>query len=251
MSTFVTVNGESIDVASAVRLSLLHDSTFLKDTITALLVRQYAEKQNIRNTDQELQLAADELRYARGLEAVDAVHQWMREHHQSPLSIQESIDQMLLHNKVRGSIPDAQVQAYFAEHQLDFEEAEVYSIRVDSEQKARELMTQIADEGANFHAVAMEHSQDDNSRHLGGYVGKLRRSQMTGAVEAAVFKAKAGSVVGPIKTDNGWNVFKVVSIRKPSLDETKSEIRVKLMGQLVDKLRAEAKVTYPVFEAAV
>ena len=251
MPMLVTVNGESIDTASALRLSLLHDNTFLKDTVRALVVRQYAEKQNIRNTEQELQLAADELRYARGLEAVDATHQWMRANHQSLLSIQESIDQMLLHNKVRSSIPDAQVEAYFAEHQLDFEEVELYSIRVDSEQKARELMTQVTDESANFHAVAMAHSQDDDSKHLGGYVGKLRRLQMTGAVEAAVFKAKPGSVTGPFKTDKGWNLFKVASIHKPTLGEAKSEIRVKLMEQLVDKLVAEASVTYPVFDAAV
>ena len=63
------------------------------------------------------------------------------------------------------------------------------------ESKAKELLSQISEEGANFHVLAMEHSQDENTRHVGGYAGRLTRSQVTGAVEAAVFKAKAGAVI--------------------------------------------------------
>ena len=187
MTALLKVNGETIDAAAAVRLSILHNGTFLRDTIRNAVIRQYAEKQGIRNSDAELQLAADELRYNRGLEAVEAVTQWMRENHQTPLAIQDGIDAMLLNNKVRNAIAEEKLQAYYAEHKLEYEAAELYSIRVDSESKAKELLAQLNDEGANFHALAMEHSQDDKSRHLGGFVGRLTRSEMTGVVAAAVF----------------------------------------------------------------
>jgi parvulin-like peptidyl-prolyl isomerase len=249
VSTLAKVNGEAIDVATAVRLSQLHDGTFLSDTIANLVIRQYAAAHKIANSDAELQLAADEMRYSRNLESVEGVEQWMRESHQTPLAIQEGIDFMLLRNKVRNAISDVDVQAYYAQHQLDLESVELYSIRVDSESKAKELLAQINDEGANFHGLAMEHSQDTNSKHLGGYVGKLTRAQMTGAVEAAAFKAKPGAVVGPAKTENGWNLFKVAAVHKPTLDESKSLIRVTLMGELTNKLVADAKIEYPVFEA--
>jgi parvulin-like peptidyl-prolyl isomerase len=247
VSVLAIVNEEPIDVATAVRLSLLHDAKFMQETVGNLLVRQYAEKQGIRNSDAELQLAADELRYSRGLESVERLDQWMRENNQTPLAIQEGIDFMLLHNKVRNAIPDSQVAAHFAEHQLELETAELYSIRADSEAKASELLAQITDEGANFHVLAMEHSRDESSRHLGGYVGRLTRGQMTGAIEAAVFKAKPGSVIGPVKTEKGWNLFKVAAIHKPSLEEAKSAIRVTLMQQLTQKLLADARIDYPVF----
>jgi len=247
MSAFLKINGEPIDVAAAVRLSILHNNTFLRDTVRAIVIRQYAEKQNIRNTDAELQLAADELRYSRGLEAVDAVQQWMREQHQTPLAIQDGIEAMLLHNKVRTAISEESMQAYYAEHKLEYEAAELYSIRVDSEGKAKELLAQL-NEGANFHATAMEHSQDENSRHLGGYVGRLTRSQMTGVVEAAVFAPRPAAVIGPVKTDQGWNLFKVTKIHKPTYDESKDRVRIALMEQLVEKLIAQAKIEYPVFQ---
>ena len=225
MSTLVRVNGEVVDTATALRVGILHDEPFLKNTISNALIRQYAEKHNIRNTDEELQLAADELRYSRGLESVDTVTQWMRESNQTPLSVQDGIDIMLLHNKVRNAIPEAEIQAYYAEHQLELESVELYSIRLDSHDKANEILAQINDEGANFNVLAMEHSQDQDSRHLGGYVGNLPRSQVTGEVEAAVFRAKPAAVVGPVKTHNGWNLFKVAAFHRPTLEESRPDSR--------------------------
>src|SRR5688572_30650265 len=128
MAALVKINGESIDVPAAVRLSILHNATFLRDTIRLVVIRQYAEKRNIRNSDAELQLAADELRYSRGLEAVAAAEQWMRENHQTPLAIQEGINAMLLNNKVRNAIAEEAMQAHYAEHKLEYEAAELYSI---------------------------------------------------------------------------------------------------------------------------
>src|SRR4029079_5620777 len=124
--------------------------------------------------------------YSRGLESADAGRQWMRENHQTLWSLQTCIDLMLLRNKVRGAISGAEIQAHYAEHKLEYEAVDLYSIRVESQAKAAELLSQITDEGANFHALAMEHSQDEDSRHLGGSVGRLPRAEMAGAVEAAV-----------------------------------------------------------------
>lgn len=250
LSTLMRVNGEAIDVATALRLETLHENKFLASTKNHLLLRQYAEKNHIRNTDQELQLAADELRYSRGLEALDAVHQWMRETNQTVLSVEEGIDMMLLRNKVRNAIPDSEVEAYFAEHQLELESVTLYSIRVNSESTAKELLSQINEEGANFHVLAMEHSQDENSRHLGGHIGQLTRAQVTGAVEAAVFNARPGAVIGPVKTDNGWNLFKVAAVNKPRVADAAAHIRLTLLEQLTRKLAEEATIDYPVFDDA-
>jgi len=248
MTPLATVNGEPIDTATALRLCLFFNDSFLKDAVANEVIRQYAEKTGISNTDAELQLAVDEVRYSRGLESADAGRQWMRENQQTLLSLQTAVDQMLLRNKVRGAIPAAEVQAHYAEHKLEYEAVDLYSIRVDSQGKAAELHSQITDEGANFHALAMEHSQDDDSRHLGGYVGRLTRSEMTGGVEAAVFATRPPDIIGPIKTEQGWNLFKVTKIHRPTLAESEGRIRLDLMQQLIDKLVAEAAIAYPVLQ---
>jgi len=245
MPVLATVNGEDLDVLSAVRLSTFEGGTFLDDAIVNVLLRQYATERGIANTDAELQLAADELRYARGQEAAETLRQWLREHHQDLLSFQDGIDLMLLRNKIRNAIPDDEVKAYYADHAVEFETAELYSIRVDQETLAKELLAQMNDEGANFHVLAMAHSKDDESRHLGGFVGNLTRSAMTGVVAAAVFSSRPVSVIGPVKTDHGWNLFKVTKIRKATLEESAGAIRVTLMDHLIAKLRAKARIEYP------
>jgi parvulin-like peptidyl-prolyl isomerase len=247
VSILVTANGQPYSVAAALRADLIHGSAFLSNAIDSLLIRQHAEKQGITNGDQELQLAFDERRYARGLESVDAVQQWMRANHQTLDSMQHEVDTMLLRNKVRNSFADSQIQAHYAERQAEFERVTLYSIRVDAEDKARDLLAQIRNDGANFHLLAMEHSTDELSGPRGGYVGALTRSEMTPEVEAAVFRAEPGATVGPVKTDHGWNLFLVTAIHKPTVDEVKEQIRLALMDQLLTKLRSEADVSLEIF----
>ena len=249
MSDFITVNGEAIDIREAVQLSFLHDDNkFVQNTSEFMLINQGVEKAGITNTDEELQLAVDELRYQRGLESAEKAQQWMTGSNLDLLVIQNGVNNMLLRNKLRNSIPDSEIEAYFAEHQLEFDRVELYSIRVDSEELAQEINAQIAEEDENFHLLAMEHSQDEETRPMAGYVGKLTRSGLTGEIEAAVFKAQPGDVVGPMKTEKGYNLFLVKDIHKASLEEEKDGIQMTLFTQMLNKLRAEAKITYPIFE---
>jgi parvulin-like peptidyl-prolyl isomerase len=250
MSALATVNGEDLDLLSAIRLSIFEGGSFLNDAVSHVLLRQYAAERGIANTDAELQLAADELRYTRGQEGAERVRQWLRENHQDALSFQDGIDLMLLRNKVRNAIAAEEIAAYFAEHAVEFETAEVYSIRVDDEHLAKELLAQMNDEGANFHVLAMEHSKDDTSRHLGGFVGNLTRTGMTGVVAAAVFSSRPVTVIGPVQTEHGWNLFKVTKIHKQTVEEAADAIRLKLMDQLLSKLRAKARIDYPALDAA-
>ena len=251
MAVLVTVDGRSVSMAEALQRSIVHNEDFIDNTVDYALLRNYASHRGIRNSDEELQLAADELRYQRGLEAVDKATQWMRANHQTLWSLQEAIDGMLLRNKIRNAISDTEVAAYYAEHQLELESVELYSIRVASEDTARELLAQINEQGASFLQLAFEHSQDAETKKNGGYAGTLTRGQMTGPIEAAVFKARVGQVVGPIKTEHGYNLFKVAAIHKPTLAESSDNIRMTLFKNLLAKLRAEAEISYPVLEDAL
>lgn len=248
MTTLVTIDGRSVSIAEALQRSIVHNEDFLDKTIDYALLRNYAARHNISNSDEELQLAADELRYQRGLESVERLKQWMETNHQTLYSLQEAIDGMLLRNKIRNSMSDNEIAAYYAEHQLELESVELYSCRLDTEDKARELFAQINEDGADFHSIAMEHSQDAETRKRGGYAGDLKRAEVTGEIEAAVFKARPGQVIGPVKTDKGFNLFKVAAIHRPSLSESRDRIQMTLFQNLLAKLRSEAAVSYPVLE---
>jgi len=250
LTSLLIVNGESIDLTDAIRRSILHEEDFLDNTFVFELLRQYAAKKGIANSDAELQLAADELRYSRGLESIEKLRQWMKVNHQTESSLEKSIDGLMLRSKIRSAITDAEIEAYFNEHRLDFDRVEVYSCRLESEAKARELLAQIKDEGANFHVLTMEHSTDAATKPKAGYVGLLSRSEMTSELEPVLFKAQPGAVVGPIKTEQGWNLFKVGAIHKASLESERDNIRIQIFTGLVNQLRAQAQSSIPVLETA-
>ena len=161
MAPLALVNGVGIDADAAVRQQLFNGGRLLDDIVDEALLRGYAARQAIANTDRELQVAFDELRYRHDLISVEATEQWLRNTSQTLQSVQNGLDLQILQNKIIGGLPEATLRAYYADHALDFEFVRLYSIRLASESLAGELLAQIREEGANFHVLAMEHSTDE------------------------------------------------------------------------------------------
>ena len=242
----MTINGHPYPVEEALRRSMYQSKNkFTDDCIAEILIREYAMGNEIKNSAGELQVAMEEMRYKKGLESVEKFQHWMDSNGQNLLSIQNELDYQLLRNKVKASIPYEKLETYFAEFQLEYDRAELYSIRVETEAKAEELLARIDEEEENFHILAMEHSEDEESKPKAGYIGKVARSEVTAAIEAAVFVAQPGDVVGPVETEKGFNLFKVAEIYPATLPAEEDAIRDKLFKDLLAKLRIEAKIDYP------
>lgn len=245
----ITVNNDQFELNEALRRSFAaSEEQFLNQCIDELLIRQYAAQNNISNSIEELQVAANERRYQNGLESVEKFQQWLKNNHQTFLSLQNDIDYQLLRNKVRSSISNREIEAYFAEHQLEFDRADLYSIRVSNQEKAEELYAKITEDGENFHLLAMEHSLDKESKPKGGYIGRVSRDELSAEIEAAVFNAQPEQVIGPVETEKGYNLFKVSAVYPADLAEEKDNIQFLLFEQLLTRLRAEAKINFPIFE---
>src|SRR5204862_290758 len=82
---------------------------------------------------------------------------------------------------------------------------------------------------AQFAELAKKFSQDPGSAGQGGDLGLFARDgSMVKPFEDAVFGAKPGDIVGPVQTDFGWHVIKVVTVHPAKLQsfaEVKGEIR--------------------------
>jgi parvulin-like peptidyl-prolyl isomerase len=248
MDDFLTVDGLKMGLQEAIRRDILHDNEFVTRSIEALLIRKYAEENGIENTKDELQTAADEMRYLRGLESKAETMQWLENNHQTLASIENALDYQLLRNKVRNSFPEEELRAYFADHQPAFDRVELYSIRVDRRPVAEELYAQITEDGLSFYEAAVEYSEDEDTAPKGGYVGMLTRSDVTGKIEAAVFDADDGDIVGPMETDAGWNLFLVQQVQHPDFEAVESEVQFRVFEDLIATLKAEADIQYEVFE---
>ena len=86
----------------------------------------------------------------------------------------------------------------------------------------------------SFAELAKQYSQDPGSAAQGGDLGSFARGAMVKPFEDAVFAAKVGDIVGPVRTDFGYHVIKVTGITPShvqSFDEVKGRIEADLKRQ--------------------
>ncbi len=84
----------------------------------------------------------------------------------------------------------------------------------DARTKIEELAQQLA-EGADFAALASEHSQDPGSQAKGGDLGWVSRGMMVAPFEEALFGLEVGQVSDPVETSFGWHLIKLTDLREP------------------------------------
>jgi peptidyl-prolyl cis-trans isomerase SurA len=104
-----------------------------------------------------------------------------------------------------------------------------------------ESLRQLAVDGADFEALATEHSDDETSRSNGGVLGWFREGDMAPAIEGAVSELSAGELAPVVPGDNGFYVIKLLEHeeeRVASLDEVREDLREYIYG-----LKAEEAYT--------
>ncbi len=100
----------------------------------------------------------------------------------------------------------------------------------DQKQKAEDVKKQL-ENGGDWKKLAKEDSQDPGSADKGGDLGCQAKGAYVPEFEDAVFKAKKGEIVGPVKTQFGYHVIQVTDIkseRVAPLKEVSSGIKDQL-----------------------
>jgi peptidylprolyl isomerase len=128
---------------------------------------------------------------------------------------------------------DAAMDQYFKLNSPKFDSVEVSHIVLDSEGKAREMMSVLAEEPEAFADMAREHSIGD-TRERGGVIGKVMRGALKPDIEARVFNARPGELLGPFPSpDRAFFEIFCVNARHPATldDDTAAEVRRLLREQ--------------------
>lgn len=88
--------------------------------------------------------------------------------------------------------------------------AQARHILVSSKAICSELMEDLA-KGADFADIARNFSECPSS-HSGGDLGVFFEGDMVKEFNGAVFKGKAGQVIGPVKTQFGYHIIEIMSL---------------------------------------
>lgn len=144
-----------------------------------------------------------------------------------------------------------EARQFYAQNPALFDVAEVSQIVVApgqdpaaAEKKARELAERLRKAPRGFAAAARKDSDDQLSRERGGDLGALRRGMLLPELEGVVFSASAGSVAGPVRTQFGWHILHVRSLKRLTWEQAGEALQAELQrlraGQLQQALLEEA-----------
>ncbi|HYP71699.1 MAG TPA: peptidyl-prolyl cis-trans isomerase [Variovorax sp.] len=111
-----------------------------------------------------------------------------------------------------------------------------------AEEKANKLAAEARQPGADFAALAKANSEDPGSKDAGGDLGWVEKNVMVKAFEDAVFAAKPGEVVGPVKSEFGYHIILVHAIKGgqgKSFEEVRDQLAAEQLKGDADKAYAD------------
>ncbi len=122
----------------------------------------------------------------------------------------------------------------------------------DAAEKSRSLDYQLQD-GADFAALAREHSEDGKSGAKGGSWGTVALSELPESLASELKKLKQNEISGPIRSPYGYHILKwtkIIPAGHVKLSEVKTDImnsllREKTLGahqKMVSKMREQADI---------
>ena len=115
--------------------------------------------------------------------------------------------------------------------------------RAAAKKTAEELAAQAKANPGKFADLAKQRSQDPGSAAQGGDLGSNPRGAMVKAFDDAVFALKPGEITGPVQSEFGWHVIRLLGVtpeKTRSFDEVKAQIETDLRRQKVGQKFAAA-----------
>jgi parvulin-like peptidyl-prolyl isomerase len=230
MTTIVKIDGKAIQLDEFVRTLKLTGQfeALLEQFVRDRLAAMSARKAGIQVSEAEIQERCDQFRRVRGLHRASDTNRYLDAMRVSLEEFEAFITDSLYQEKMLAKVCSEQAAlGYFKLNSPKFDSIEVSHIVLDSEAKAKEMVAVLGDDPDSFDEMAREHSIAD-TREQGGVIGKVLRGSLRADVEAKVFNATAGDLLGPFASGDrtAFEIFLVNSKNSARLDEdTAVEVR--------------------------
>ena len=232
MSIDLTISNEDI-LAQLKRSQMM--PTINEQIIMMRIVKEEAEKAGIKVEISELQAAADDFRLKNKLNSAKITQTWLTLHQLSLDEFEESLHFQLMSNKLKEIVLVDKVEKYFYQHQIEFDRVALSEVVLQDKELAIELYYAVRDGEIRFQDVASKYIEDVELKRKGGYLGSIRRKDLSPELSSVVFSvANPPQVIKPITTAKGHHLLWIEEIVKAELDP---EIRAKLF---IDFIREKA-----------
>jgi parvulin-like peptidyl-prolyl isomerase len=173
------------------------------------IIHQATQSRDIQVTDEEIQAEADRQRRELHLERSADTLAWLEDQRITPADWEAGIRDRLLTQKLRISLFESQVEGFFSQNRLDFDQVALYQIIVPYEQLAQELFYQIEESEISFYEAAHLYDIDATRRYHCGYEGLLHRWSLAPEISTVVFGAHPREIIRPVHTEAGYHILLV------------------------------------------
>jgi len=219
----------------------------LRDQVMQLLTQMQwiegeAQDQGIKVSDAEVKKSFEQQKKQNFPKEAD-YQKFLKQSQQTDQDLLERVRFNLLANKIRDKVTkgkdkvsDAQIQDFYEKNKERFAQPERRDLRIvltKTQAKAKAAKAAL-DRGQSWKVVAKKYSIDEASKAQGGKLPAQAKGTLEKSLNDAVFKAKKGQIVGPVKTQFGYYVFtveKVTKASRQSLEQAKETIRQTLQSQ--------------------
>lgn len=195
------------------------------------IVQRAAQERGISVTPDEIQAEADRQRYEKRLESAAATYAWLAEQLVTPEDWETGIRNFLLADKLARHLFEQDVERYFAQNRLNFDQVILYRLVVPYQQLAQEIFYQIEEGEISFYEAAHFYDISEHRRLHCGYEGQMYRYSLKPDLAALLFSAKVREVVGPIQSEQGYDLFMVEEFISPELTPTIRQTIINRMFQ--------------------
>src|SRR6478736_6683148 len=201
-----------------------------------------AESMDVKVTDAEVKKSFDEQK-KQSFPKDEDYKKFIKTSGQTEEDILQRVKLDLLSNKIRDkvvkgkdTVSDKAIEDFYNKNKARFAQPEKRDLRVvltkgkGEADKAKAAL----DSGDSWNAVAKKYSIDDTSKASGGKLPAQAKGTLDKELDDAVFSAKKGELVGPVKTQYGYYVFTVTNVTDASqqtLPEAKETIKQTLQSQ--------------------
>jgi foldase protein PrsA len=184
-----------------------------------------AEEMNLKVSDAEVDKDIATIKKEPQFKAKGSFEKFLKETGYTNEDVRVQERTKLLTDKIRDKVTKgsdkvsaAEISAYYAKNKARFAQPERRDLRVvltKTKAKADEAKAALED-GDSWSSVAKKYSIDQASKSQGGKLPGVAKGQQEKALDDAVFKAKKGTLVGPVKTQFGYYVFEVGKVTPAS-----------------------------------
>ncbi|AKG22389.1 peptidylprolyl isomerase [Calothrix sp. 336/3] len=249
-SSFLTIDDQAISAGQVVKY--LQTSGKLGQFIGDIL-RQHVIEQEIQSREDITvnsaitEQAIIDFRLQNQLTDPKSFQEWLQNNGTDYTTFHATVTLGFQLEKLKSLITEPKLQEYFIERKIFLDRVIISRIIVDQQELAEELQAQI-EEGTSFENLAKEYSLTDD-RMVNGMMGPVSRGTLPDILRAVIDIAKPGELVGPIKLEERYGLFRIEQFLPASLEDTQlkqalqNELFEKWLAQKIQKLTVKLQVS--------